>query len=152
MTGPARDFVGYGRDSPLMTWPRSRLVAVNLVVCYEEGAERSIPDGDDQADGWGEYPVQAPLGERDLGTETHYEYGSRVGIWRIARLLERAGVAATISACAEALARNGEVTAWLRETAARFQDLLGWRPIGWNSRTRPSVHTRDLLIEAGGFL
>jgi len=61
-------------------------------------------------------------------------------------------VAATISACAEALARNGEVTAWLRETAARFQDLLGWRPIGWNSRTRPSVHTRDLLIEAGGFL
>jgi len=33
VTGPARDFVGYGRDPPRMTWPRSRLVAVNLVVC-----------------------------------------------------------------------------------------------------------------------
>jgi peptidoglycan/xylan/chitin deacetylase (PgdA/CDA1 family) len=181
VTGPARDFVGYGRDPPRITWPQGRLVAVNLVVCYEEGAERSIPDGDAQADGWGEYPFQAPPGERDLGTETHYEYGSRVGIWRIARLLERTDVAATISACAEALARNGEVTAWLREAGhdvlghglrwteqwtlareaerddlrraiARFQDLLGWRPIGWNSRSRPSVHTRDLLIEEGGFL
>ncbi|TIP82390.1 MAG: polysaccharide deacetylase, partial [Mesorhizobium sp.] len=129
----------------------------------------------------GEYPLSAPAGIRDLGTETHFEYGSRVGIWRIARLLERHGVHATISSCAEALRRNPEVTAWLRQSrhdllghglrwteqwtlsrdeerdhlqraVALFIELLGERPIGWNSRSFPSVNTRDLLIEEGGFL
>lgn len=179
--GPVRDFVGYGRTPPRVVWPDGRLVAVNLVVCYEEGAERSIADGDAQADGWGEYAIQAAPGVRDLGTESHYEYGSRAGIWRVARLLEREGVNATISACAEALRRNPEVTAWLRgaghdvlghglrwseqwtmtraeerdhlhRAVAAYGDLLGWRPIGWNSRAHPSVNTRDLLIEEGGFL
>lgn len=179
--GPPRDFVGYGRRPPRMAWPDERLVAVNLVVCYEEGSEYSSYEGDERSDGWGEYPLSAPAGIRDLGTETHYEYGSRVGIWRIARILERAGVSATVSACAEALRRNPEVAAWLRESShdmlghglrwteqwtltrdeerdhlsravALFQDLLGERPIGWNSRSFPSVNTRDLLVEEGGFL
>ena len=179
--GPARDFVGYGRRTPRITWPGNRLVAVNLVVCYEEGAEYSLFEGDDRSDGWGEYALSAAPGIRDLGTETHFEYGSRVGIWRIARMLERYGVNATISGCAEALRRNPEVTAWLRESGhdllghglrwseqwtqsceeerehlnravALFTELLGVRPLGWNSRSFPSVHTRDLLIEEGGFL
>jgi peptidoglycan/xylan/chitin deacetylase (PgdA/CDA1 family) len=179
--GPQRDFVGYGRRPPRMAWPNGCLVAVNLVVCYEEGAEYSIFEGDARNDGWGEYALTAPPGIRDLGTETHFEYGSRVGIWRIARLLERHGVSATISACAEALARNSEVTSWIRESGhdllghglrwseqwtmsrdeernhlhravARFTELLGERPIGWNSRSYPSVNTRELLVEEGGFL
>ncbi len=179
--GPPRDFVGYGRRPPRVTWPGGHLVAVNLVVCYEEGSEYSVYEGDDRSDGWGEYFLSAPPGIRDLGTETHFEYGSRVGIWRIARLLERAGVSATISGCAEALRRNPEVAAWLRESGhdllghglrwteqwtltrdeerrhlrdavALFADLLGRRPIGWNSRSFPSVNTRDLLAEEGGFL
>ena len=183
MTGPVlpRDFVGYGRHPPRVTWPGGVLVAVNLVVCYEEGAEYSLYEGDGRGDGWGEYPLSAPPGVRDLGTETHIEYGSRVGLWRIARLLERAGVSATISACAEALRRNPEVAAWLRESGhdllghglrwteqwtqtrdeerdhldravALFTALLGRRPIGWNSRSFPSTATRELLIEEGGFL
>jgi peptidoglycan/xylan/chitin deacetylase (PgdA/CDA1 family) len=179
--GPPRDFVGYGRRPPQIIWPDGRLVAVNLVVCYEEGSEYSLFEGDDHTDGWGEYPLSAPAGIRDLGTETHFEYGSRVGIWRIARLLERRGVHATISSCAEALRRNPEVTAWLRQSGhdllghglrwteqwtlsrdeerdhlqravALFIELLGERPIGWNSRSFPSVNTRDILIEEGGFL
>ena len=89
--GPQRDFVGYGRRPPRMAWPNGCLVAVNLVVCYEEGAEYSIFEGDARNDGWGEYALTAPPGIRDLGTETHFEYGSRVGIWRIARLLEQHG-------------------------------------------------------------
>ena len=179
--GPPRDFVGYGRKPPRMSWPGERLVAVNLVVCYEEGSEYSLYEGDDRSDGWGEYALSAPPGIRDLGTETHFEYGSRVGIWRIARLLERHGVQATVSGCAEAFRRNPEVTAWMRESGhdllghglrwteqwtqsraeerdhlhrsvALFADLLGTRPLGWNSRSFPSVNTRELLIEEGGFL
>ncbi|TIO08961.1 MAG: polysaccharide deacetylase [Mesorhizobium sp.] len=179
--GPPRDFVGYGRRPPRITWPHGRLVAVNLVICYEEGSEYSLFEGDSHSDGWGEYPLSAPAGIRDLGTETHFEYGSRVGIWRIARLLERHGVHATISSCAEALRRNPEVTAWLRQSGhdllghglrwteqwtlsrdeerdhlqravALFIELLGERPVGWNSRSFPSVNTRDILIEEGGFL
>ena len=179
--GPERDFIGYGRNPPRIVWPDGRLVAVNLVVCYEEGAEYSLMDGDPQSDGWGEYPLAAAAGIRDLGTETHFEYGSRVGVWRIARLLDRHGVSATISACAQALQRNPEVAAWLRSAGhdllghglrwteqwtqtraeerdhlhrsiALFQELLGVRPLGWNSRSFPSVHTRELLVEEGGFL
>jgi peptidoglycan/xylan/chitin deacetylase (PgdA/CDA1 family) len=179
--GPARDLVGYGRNPPRVTWPDGRLIAVNLVICYEEGAEYSVLEGDPSSDGWGEYALSAPPGIRDLGTETHFEYGSRVGIWRIARLLEKHGVQATISACAEALQRNPEVVAWLRDSGhdvlghglrwteqwtldredernrlhravALFAELLGQRPIGWNSRSYPSVNTRDLLMEEGGFL
>jgi peptidoglycan/xylan/chitin deacetylase (PgdA/CDA1 family) len=181
MRGPPRDFIGYGRRPPRIAWPDGRLVAVNLVVCYEEGAEYSLLDGDTRGDGWGEYPLTAAAGIRDLGTETHFEYGSRVGIWRIARILERYGVRATLSACAQALQRNPEVTAWLRESGhdvlghglrwteqwtqnrleerahlhqavALFKELLGERPIGWNSRSYPSVNTRELLVEEGGFL
>lgn len=179
--GPPRDFVGYGRNPPRIVWPDGKLIAVNLVVCYEEGAEYSVLDGDTHCDGWGEYALSAAPGIRDLGTETHFEYGARVGIWRIARLLERHGVRATISACAQALERNPEVTAWLREaphdllghgfrwseqwtmsreaeredlhrSIRRFEELLGVRPLGWNSRSYPSVNTRELLVEAGGFL
>lgn len=102
-----------------------RLVAVNIVVCYEEGAEYSLFEGDDRSDGWGEYPLSAAPGIRDLGTETHFKYGSRVGIWRIARTLERYGANATISGCAEALQRNPEVTAWLRGFHHIIQDAAG---------------------------
>ena len=180
MTGPRRDFVGYGRSRPRITWPHDALVAVNLVVVYEEGAERAILDGDAASDGWGEYADAAPPGVRDLGSETHYEYGSRVGIWRLARLLDRYEIAATVSAAAVALERNPEVAAWIQTSR---HDLLGhgWRwtepstmtleeerehlrravasfaqtterPLGWNSRSFPSVHTRALIAEDGGFV
>jgi peptidoglycan/xylan/chitin deacetylase (PgdA/CDA1 family) len=176
--GPDRDLVGYGRVPPHVEWPDGTLVAVNLVVVYEEGSERGVREGDGANDGWGEYEhaVEPPV--RDLGTETHYEYGSRAGIWRLARLLDEHGVQATISATAIALERNPAVAEWMLE---RGHDLLGhgwrWLPqweltreeeaahldraigtyssllgveppeYGWNSRSFPSVHTRDLLAE-----
>jgi peptidoglycan/xylan/chitin deacetylase (PgdA/CDA1 family) len=127
--GPTRDLVGYGRVPPAVSWPDEALVAVNLVLVYEEGAERAVGEDDAVNDGWGEYAesVEAPV--RDLGTETHYEYGSRAGIWRLARLVDDAHVPATVSATAVALERNPEVAAWMRE---RDHDLLGhgrrWLP------------------------
>jgi peptidoglycan/xylan/chitin deacetylase (PgdA/CDA1 family) len=180
-SGPARDFVGYGRTPPDVTWPDGSKVAVNLVVNYEEGAEYSLLDGDPINDTWGETSSTTPPQIRDMGTETHYEFGSRVGIWRIARILDEFGVAASVDAPALALERNPQVAQWLRdgphdvighgwrwtedsqlerdeerELMARaiesVQRTTGQRVRGWMVRTMPSVNTRELLVEEGGFL
>jgi peptidoglycan/xylan/chitin deacetylase (PgdA/CDA1 family) len=179
--GPSRELVGYGRVTPRVEWPDGALVAVNLVLVYEEGSEQRVGEGDAVNDGWGEYAAAAaapPI--RDLGTETHYEYGSRAGIWRLARLVDGLHVPATVSATAVALERNREVAGWMLEgghdllghgwrwlpqwdltrdeeatqldrAITSYADLLGVRPdaYGWNSRSFPSVHTRELLAERG---
>jgi len=107
--GPPRDFVGYGPRPPRISWPGDCRVAVNLVVVYEEGSEYSFTEGDGRNEAWGEYNIEVAGHIRDPGTETHFEYGSRAGIWRIARLLDRHGIPATISACTVALQRNPAV-------------------------------------------
>jgi peptidoglycan/xylan/chitin deacetylase (PgdA/CDA1 family) len=178
--GPPRDFVGYGRVPPRIEWPGDVLVTINLVLVYEEGAERTVGAGDAVNDGWGEYEAAADPPVRDLGTETHYEYGSRAGIWRLARLVDGYGVPATVSAAAVALEQKPEVSEWVLERGhdllghgwrwlpqwelsreeeagqldlaiASYERLLGLRPhaYGWNSRSFPSVHTRELLAERG---
>jgi peptidoglycan/xylan/chitin deacetylase (PgdA/CDA1 family) len=178
----ARDLVGYGRTPPAFRWPDDARVVVNLVLVYEEGTEYSVVWGDDRNDGWGEYAaagVQPP--QRDPGTESHYEYGSRAGVWRLARIFDDAGVQVTVSAAAAALELNPAVPAWMREgghdllghgwrwnepwTVSRdeervlisraietFERVLGSRPVGWNSRSWPSENTRSLLLELGGFI
>ena len=80
-----RDFVGYGPKPPYVIWPGGLKVAVNLVLNYEEGSEYSW-DEDGRNDNWGEYNIPNSPPVRDLGTETHFEYGSRAGVWRLARL------------------------------------------------------------------
>jgi peptidoglycan/xylan/chitin deacetylase (PgdA/CDA1 family) len=183
LSGPPRDLVGYGRSLPPgLGWPDGARVAVNLVLVYEEGAEYNVVDGDDRNDGWGEYPDAGPQPPaRDLGTESHYEYGSRAGVWRLARIYDAFQVPVTVSAVAAALELNPSVADWMRErghdllghgwrwrepwTQSRdeeredllraietFERVLGERPLGWNSRTRPSENTRELLVEEGGFL
>jgi hypothetical protein len=84
MTGPVRDFVGYGPEPPDFDWPGGARIAINLVVNYEEGGEYSLNE-DGVNDTWGEYSFQYGPDIRDIGTETHMEYGSRVGIWRHSR-------------------------------------------------------------------
>ena len=42
MNKPARDLVGYGRQRPTGRWPNGSKLAVNVVVNYEEGSERSF--------------------------------------------------------------------------------------------------------------
>jgi len=178
----ARNLVGYGRTPPPFRWPDDARVVVNLVLVYEEGSEYSVLWGDERNDGWGEYPepgVQPP--QRDRGTESHYEYGSRAGVWRLARIYDGAGVPVTVSASAVALELNPAVAAWMRE---RDHDLLGhgWRwiehwhmsrdeereqlrravetyervfgsrPLGWNCRSWPSENTAELLAQEGGFI
>ena len=176
-----RDLVGYGRNPPSFEWPGGAHVVVNLVLVYEEGSEYSVAWGDDRNDGWGEYAdagVQPP--QRDPGTESHYEYGSRAGVWRLARIFDEAAVPVTVSAAAVALELNQGVAAWMRErdhdllghgwrwteawTMSRdderaaieraietYERVLGRRPDGWNSRSWPSENTREILLELGGF-
>lgn len=176
-----RDFVGYGRHTPEVEWPDGSAVAVNIVVNYEEGAEYSLLDGDSHNDTWGEYSYEIPPTVRDIGTESHMEFGSRAGIWRLARLLDEYQIDATIDVCALAVERNPELGAWLRESRydvmghgwrwtedSRFtrdeerallrraidsiETTTGQRIRGWIVRSFPSVNTRSLLVEEGGFL
>lgn len=176
-----RDFIGYGRHPPRIDWPGGAKLVLNPVVVYEEGSEYSLTEGHGRNEGWGEYNTQVGPDLRDLGTETHFEFGSRVGIWRLARMLEELGLHATVSATAVALDRNREVAAWMTEAGhdllghgwrwfeawdqsreeerehllkavALYREVLGYRPIGWNQRSFPSVNTFDLLVEEGGFL
>jgi peptidoglycan/xylan/chitin deacetylase (PgdA/CDA1 family) len=178
----ARDLVGYGRFPPRFSWPDDARVVVNVVIVYEEGSEYSVLWGDDRNDGWGEYPdpgVDPP--HRDPGTESHYDYGSRAGIWRLTRICEAAAIPVTVSASAVALELNPAVAEWMREhdhdlmghgwrwielwrlsrdeehehlrrAIATYQRVLAQRPLGWNCRGWPSENTRELLVEEGGFL
>lgn len=181
LTALPRDFVGYGRHTPDPKWPGGTKVAINLVVNYEEGAEYSLLDGDDSNDAWGEYSYEIGPTVRDLSTETHMEFGSRVGGWRLARLFDDYKMKVTISACAQALERNHEYAAWigegghdvmghgwrwtedsrlgrteeqhlLRRAIASIEKTTGQRIKGWMVRSFPSVNTRSLLVEEGGFL
>jgi peptidoglycan/xylan/chitin deacetylase (PgdA/CDA1 family) len=178
----ARDLVGYGPTPPAFAWPGGAKVVINLVLVYEEGSEYSVLWGDDRNDGWGEYAdagVQPP--QRDPGTEGHYEYGSRAGVWRLARIYDDAGVPVTVSGSAVALELNPAVCQWMRDrdhdllghgwrwieawhqtrdeerehlrrAIDSYQRTLGGRPAGWNCRSWPTENTRQLLIEAGGFI
>jgi peptidoglycan/xylan/chitin deacetylase (PgdA/CDA1 family) len=179
--GPERDFVGYGRRIPKATWPNNARVAISLVVNYEEGSEYSHPNGDGRNDGLVEMTYAMDPKYRDLCAESVFEYGSRAGIWRIERLLSEYKLPATIYACAVALERNREVGDWIREAGHEpcshgwrweeswrltreeeaehirmavesIRETTGERPLGWYCRYGPSINTRELVVEEGGFV
>jgi peptidoglycan/xylan/chitin deacetylase (PgdA/CDA1 family) len=179
--GPRRDVVGYGRRTPKVVWPDDAKVAVNLVVNYEEGSEYSMAAGDERNEGLAEINYVMPSEYRDLAAESVYEYGARAGNWRLMRLFDEFGVKATYFACAAALERNPEVGEWIRESGHEpcshgwrweehwlldrdterqhiawavelIENTCGVRPLGWYCRYGPSVNTRELVVEEGGFV
>jgi allantoinase len=181
MTSP-RDLLGYGREPPNPEWPGGARIAVNFVLNYEEGSEYSLLDGDAQSEtALSEAASQVPPGQRDLTVESVYEYGSRVGFWRVMRLFAERGLPLTVFGCALALERNvaaaqaiveaghdicchgwrwvkhwlmteDEERAQIRKAVASIEKLTGRRPLGWYCRTGPGVNTRRLVVEEGGFL
>jgi peptidoglycan/xylan/chitin deacetylase (PgdA/CDA1 family) len=182
LPGGPRDLIGYGPNPPRVKWPDEARVVVSLVLNYEEGAEFAAVAGDDRNEGFHEYslePIAPP--QRDLVSESVYEYGSRAGVWRLARLFDHYDLKVTVFACAVALVRQPAVAAWIaragheacshgwrwyeawkltrdeeREEIAKavadIERMTGQRPFGWNARYGPSAHTRELLVEEGGFL
>lgn len=178
-----RDLIGYAGKPPDPKWPNGARLALNFVLNYEEGSEYSIQDGDGYSEstltdaGSGTRNIKG----RDLGAESLFEYGSRVGFWRIRRIFMERGLPLTVYGCALALDRNPATAeairnagwdivshGWrwinhfhlsereerehIRKAVASFQKTLGQRPIGWYCRYAPSVNTRRLLVEEGGFL
>jgi peptidoglycan/xylan/chitin deacetylase (PgdA/CDA1 family) len=173
-----RDFVGYGRRPPDPRWPDGARLALNFVINYEEGSEASVPDGDAGTETALTEGGSAGFAGRDLGAESMFEYGSRVGVWRLFRLFADRKLPATIYACALALERNREVGAAIREhgfdtaghgwrwvrhagldeeeerrqiahAVSSIEETTGARPLGWYCRYAPSLATRRLLVEQG---
>src|SRR5664279_1582425 len=95
--GPPRDVVGYNGKPPKVTWPGGARIAIALVVNYEEGSELSVGDGDATNErGLSETGVRPwPAGKRDIAMETMYEYGSRVGYWRLLSIFDELDVKCT---------------------------------------------------------
>jgi peptidoglycan/xylan/chitin deacetylase (PgdA/CDA1 family) len=177
--GPAREIVGYGEHPPQVDWEGDAKVAVQIVVNYEEGSEKTFAMGDGTNDILYELPF-ALEGQRDLAVESMYEYGSRAGIWRMLRVFDAADIPVTFFAAAvalernpavaEKLARRGDEAAghgyrWsnhfemtrdeereaIRRAIESIERTTGTRPVGWYCREM-SVNTRELVVEEGGFL
>ena len=83
--GPPRELVGYGEHPPVIRWENDARVAVQIVINYEEGSEKTFAMGDGVNDILYELPF-AIEGQRDLAVESMYEYGTRAGIWRPATI------------------------------------------------------------------
>jgi allantoinase len=180
---PRRDFVGYGRHPPDPQWPGGARLALNFVINFEEGSERALPEGDPRSESALTEAASTTVadGARDLAAESMFEYGSRVGFWRLLRIFDERNLPLTVFGCALALERNLEAAAAIRElghdvcchgwrwtehwllsadeereqirwAVASLEGTVGSRPLGWYCRYAPSVNTRRLLVEEGGFL
>ena len=183
MTEPyPRDMIGYGRTPPDPRWPGEARIAVQFVLNYEEGAENSILHGDAGSESLlTEFGfVQPRIGERSLPVESMYEYGSRVGFWRLHAFFTSRSIPLTVNGVAMALERNPEAAAamvnagweisshghrWIdhhgmpedveREHIRRAIEVqtrvTGSRPLGYFLGRR-SEHTVRLVAEEGGFV
>lgn len=179
--GPRRDLLGYGATPPRVVWPEDASVAVSFVVNYEEGAEYSYPMGDARNDVLTETPHYTLPDRRDLAAESMFEYGSRAGVHRLMRLFREYQVKTTFFASAVALEKNPDVgralvidghepcshgwrweETWslsrddererIRRTVESFEGICGRRCVGAYHRYAPSLNTRELLVEEGGFI
>ena len=109
MTAPyPRDMTGYASAPPNPKWPNDARIAVQFVINYEEGGENTILHGDKASEAFLSEIIGAEPREnvRHMSMESIYEYGSRVGVWRLMRLFEDYEIPVTFFAIAMALERN----------------------------------------------
>lgn len=174
-----RDFEGYGGQPPDIRWQGGAGLAVSVVLNVEEGAELSLAAGDEKNEAVHEV-IQQVHDAPDLCLASHFEYGTRVGYRRIASVVHEADVPMTLNACArslngvpwlarDAVARGHEICShgWRWEPHAGMDEthertviarahagiarVTGVAPVGWHTKSSPSVNTRRLLVEHGGF-
>src|SRR5207249_1422888 len=127
MTYP-RDLVGYGRTPPDPKWPNRARLALQIVMNYEEGGERSILHGDAEAESFLQEVVggEALRGVRNLQVESIYEYGSRVGFWRLLKLFAERRINISVFAVAMALEPHPEAARAIVEAGHEVVNH-GWR-------------------------
>jgi OHCU decarboxylase len=108
-----RDMRGYGANPPDPQWPGGARIAVQFVVNYEEGGENCILHGDAASEAFLSEVVGAVPwpGKRHWNMESIYEYGARVGFWRLHRMFTQAGIPVTVYGVASALARSPDQVA-----------------------------------------
>ncbi len=177
-----RDLIGYGRNPPDPQWPGRARVAVQFVVNYEEGGERSILHDDPESEAFlSDVLGAAPWpGQRHMNVESMYEYGSRAGFWRLWRLFRLHQLPVTVFGVATALARNPGAVAAMREAdweiASHGLKWIDYKDIGEAEErqhmaeairihtqatgTRPlgwytgrsSVNTLKAVLDDGGFV
>ncbi len=122
-----RDLAGYGRNPPQPRWPGQARVALQFVLNYEEGGENSVLHGDAGSEQFlSEMFNPAAYPARHLSMEGIYEYGARVGVWRILREFERRGLPLTVFGVGMALERCPDVTAAFVELGHEIA-CHGWR-------------------------
>jgi allantoinase len=174
-----RDLKGHGRTLPHAQWPRHAKVAVQFVLNHEEGGENSVLHGDAGSEQFlSEMFMPPAYAARHLSMEGIYDYGARVGVWRILREFEQRGLPLTVFGVGMALQRCPDVTAafvelgheiachgwrWINyqivdEATEREHMALGLAAIekltgkpaeGWYTG-RDSPHTRRLVVDHGG--
>jgi putative urate catabolism protein len=177
-----RDLRGYGPNPPDPRWPGGARLALQIVLNYEEGGENCILHGDSASESFLSEIVNAEPreGVRHMSMESLYEYGSRVGVWRLKKLFDQYKIPITVFAVGMAVenypepvqalhASGHEICShgyrWIdyqyideaieREHMQRairaIEDATGERPLGWYTG-RTSPNTRSLVAENGGFL
>ncbi|RGP69095.1 chitin deacetylase 1 [Fusarium longipes] len=171
----ARDFKGYGEKGLIgLQWPNNTKVAVSFVINYEEGAEHSVDNGDGVSETTlREFPGTARMNERDYNAESEYEYGSRVGFWRLFKLFNKNNMKFTLYTVAQALEKQPEVATrcvqqghdvashgyrwvdhhdwsiekekeYIKRGIKSLKSLTGYAPRGWYYG-RPSPRSRTLV-------
>ncbi len=176
-----RDLVGYGRTPPHADWPGGARIAVQFVLNYEEGSENCVLHGDRASEVFLSEIVNAQAFEmRHMSMESMFEYGSRVGSWRLLREFERRGLPLTVFGVSMALERHPELVsamveagheiachgwrwisyqnvdeaterAHMKHAVEVIRRMTGTAPVGWYTG-RDSPNTRRLVVEHGGFL
>ena len=175
-----RDLIGHGAQPPIARWPGQARIALQFVLNYEEGGEMSVLHGDAGSEQFLSEMFNPPsYSQRHLSMESIYEYGSRVGVWRILREFQKRGLPLTVFGVSMALQRHPELSTefkrlgheiachglrWINyqnideaterehmQTAmAVIEQLTGERPLGWYTG-RDSPNTRRLVADYGGF-
>lgn len=176
-----RDMVGYADLPPDPKWPGQARLAVQFVVNYEEGGENSVLHGDPGSEQFLSEIIGAQAyPDRHLSMESLYEYGSRVGFWRLHRLFTERKVPVTAFAIAMAMQRNPAAvdamleSSWeiashgyrwihyqdvpeeverehMEQALAIHKSLTGTRPLGWYTG-RTSPNTLELVAEQSDIL
>ncbi|MFA0811126.1 polysaccharide deacetylase family protein [Microbulbifer epialgicus] len=172
-----RNFKGYGADRPDPKWPNGARVAVSIVLNIEAGSELSLASGDEKNESIYEIIENVKRGP-NLALSSHFDYGPRVGYWRVMRILDKYSIPCTVSAAGRAVdcspwlakdvvARGHEIAChsyrWenhtemskeherriIRKTVDSIQRATGVRPLGWHTKGSSSILTRQLLVEEG---